>query len=89
MTTHTYHPDSLTHGLDAACPRCQEHALDPIGGLDRPHLTRLLIGATYSVLDRAAANRLREQLGRIRTFGEPLPIALLGLEHVVEEAMGR
>lgn len=87
MASHSYHPDSFTNGLDADCPRCQEHAADPIAGLDRPHLTRLLKGILLSDLDRVAADRLREQLRERRHRGEGTPITLMGLEHVVEEAI--
>lgn len=40
--THTIHPDSHTHGLADGCPRCDEHALNPLRTLDEANLRGLL-----------------------------------------------
>jgi len=40
-TIHTYHPDSLEHGLSDDCPRCSEHANDPLVSLDQAHVEAL------------------------------------------------
>jgi hypothetical protein len=41
MTTHSYHPDTHTHGLADDCPRCAEHAYHPIHSLDPENLAAL------------------------------------------------
>lgn len=41
MSSHTYHPDSHTHGLADDCPRCAEHAREPWVGLDLSMLAAL------------------------------------------------
>ena len=42
MTAHTYHDASLEVGLVDGCPRCEEHAADPLGGgLDDAHVRDL------------------------------------------------
>lgn len=41
MTQHTFHPDSHREGLADGCPRCAEHAADPLAGLDREMVERL------------------------------------------------
>jgi hypothetical protein len=41
MAQHTYHPDSHEHGLADDCPRCAEHAADPVAGLDTALLANL------------------------------------------------
>lgn len=45
MSVHTLHPDSHTHGLADACPRCAEHAADPFSSLDDENL-QMLVGRT-------------------------------------------
>ena len=42
MSVHTLHPDSHTHGLADGCPRCDEHAADPINTLDERNLRRII-----------------------------------------------
>jgi hypothetical protein len=42
MAIHTPHPDSHTHGLADDCPRCAEHAVDPVRGLDDENLLNLV-----------------------------------------------
>lgn len=42
MTIHTIHPDSHTHGLADDCPRCAEHAVDPVLTLDDGNLARIV-----------------------------------------------
>ena len=44
--THTPHPDSHKFGLADNCPRCSEHARDPLKSLDDENL-RKLIGRIY------------------------------------------
>jgi hypothetical protein len=41
MSTHTYHPDTLDVGLSDDCPRCSEHANDPLASLDPAHVDDL------------------------------------------------
>lgn len=38
MASHTFHPDTHTHGLADGCPRCDEHAERPEVGLDAENL---------------------------------------------------
>lgn len=42
MTTHTFHPDSHTHGLADDCPRCAEHAEHPTRSLDDANFAALV-----------------------------------------------
>lgn len=42
MTIHSPHPDSHVYGLADDCPRCEEHAIDPVSGLDSENLTRII-----------------------------------------------
>ena len=42
MTIHTIHEDSHTHGLADDCPRCAEHAEDPVSTLDGINLLRIV-----------------------------------------------
>lgn len=42
MTTHSVHPGSHEYGLADDCPRCDEHAHDPMRGLDAPNLAELV-----------------------------------------------
>lgn len=58
MTVHVYHPDVYDAGLDEFCPRCREHAENPLG-LDKQNRARLLRGEIHSRLDQVAAGRLR------------------------------
>lgn len=41
-TTHTVHEDISTHGLAGGCPRCWEHAENPVRDLD-PENLRVLV----------------------------------------------
>lgn len=43
MTMHTYHDDTHTHGLADDCPRCAEHAEDPVRSLDGENLRRIVL----------------------------------------------
>lgn len=63
MTTHTFHEDSHTHGLDPSCPRCREHAEHP-EEMDKKNIRRLLEGHTYTELDVYAADRLRRLMAQ-------------------------
>jgi hypothetical protein len=40
--THTPHADVHTHGLADDCPRCSEHAENPLASLDRQCIQDLL-----------------------------------------------
>ena len=40
--SHTFHPDSHTHGLADDCPRCEEHAQNPLVSLDADNLSSLM-----------------------------------------------
>jgi len=73
MTTHTYHPDVLIHGLQADCPRCQEHALHPEWLED--DLRLLILTYPKTSLDYEARERLR--LDTIVSDMEAQRIALL------------
>ncbi|HSE44886.1 MAG TPA: hypothetical protein VLA89_06115 [Gemmatimonadales bacterium] len=42
MSAHTYHPDSHENGLADDCPRCEEHAENPILSLDNENLHELV-----------------------------------------------
>lgn len=41
MTTHTPHEATLVVGLVDDCPRCREHAADPLRSLDQAHVQDL------------------------------------------------
>lgn len=41
MATHTFHPDTHVYGLADGCPRCDEHAQNPMVGLDSANLAAL------------------------------------------------
>lgn len=41
MTIHTPHESTLEVGLVDGCPRCGEHAADPLASLDSEHITDL------------------------------------------------
>ena len=41
MSTHSYHPDTHTHGLADDCPRCTEHAHHPERSLDAVNMRAL------------------------------------------------
>lgn len=40
MASHTAHDDTLEVGLVDGCPRCAEHAKNPLAGLDTEHLAK-------------------------------------------------
>jgi hypothetical protein len=42
MTIHTPHPDTHRFGLQDDCPRCAEHAVDPVLTLDDSNLARIV-----------------------------------------------
>lgn len=42
MTMHSPHPDTHTHGLADDCPRCAEHADNPVLSLDQSNLARIM-----------------------------------------------
>ena len=42
MSTHSLHPDILTHGLADSCERCAEHAERPLDGLDQKNIASLI-----------------------------------------------
>lgn len=73
-TTHTIHSDISVSGLADGCPRCEEHAKDPIRDLDLENLRFIVNLAANRDLRprsaaeaRAAANVLTamERFGRI------------------------
>ena len=74
MSTHTIHEDISTHGLAPGCPRCAEHAEDPVRDLDLENLRALVdmavnrdIRPRSSTEERAVANVLTamERFGAI------------------------
>ena len=42
MAIHSIHPDSQIHGLADGCPRCDEHAEEPLQGLDNESIGALV-----------------------------------------------
>ena len=61
MSTHTIHEDISSHGLADGCPRCAEHAEDPIRDLDRGNLRDLV---SLAVVDAITATlELRGRAG--------------------------
>lgn len=73
-TTHTIHEDISSHGLAPGCPRCAEHAENPVRDLDLENLRALVnlavnrdIRARSETEAIAAAKVLTamEQFGRI------------------------
>lgn len=80
MSTHTPHAPPLEVGLVDGCPRCREHALDPLSGLDKEHLAAfwkqmILVEmddehAYYrSENERRLGDRLYEHARFLRTLG--------------------
>ena len=74
MASHSLHPDSHAHGLADGCPRCDEHAKDPLAGLDNENIgvlaKRIALGWTpRSTNERKAM----ENLGLVRSQPDALP----------------
>jgi hypothetical protein len=72
-TIHTFHPDTLEAGLSDDCPRCSEHANDPLRSLDEPHLAdlwRRMLAAEYGdggmYRSHAEARACRQLVGHAR-----------------------
>lgn len=64
MTTHGFHEDVRTHGLDPFCARCREYAEHPEREMDEEMIRRLLEGYTYTALDVDAADRLKRLMAQ-------------------------
>jgi hypothetical protein len=69
MTIHNVHPDTHTHGLADDCPRCAEHAENPIRSLDHENLRRIMElavdqGGSATYLDQVAAANVLTTLER-------------------------
>lgn len=47
MTVHSVHPNTYECGLADDCPRCTEHAENPIASLDQPNLKRIMALALH------------------------------------------
>jgi tRNA G46 methylase TrmB len=54
---HRSHPDTHTHGLDDACPRCAEYAERPTD-LDAENMRRLWRGELHTATDMSVYNVL-------------------------------
>jgi len=54
MASHSLHPDSHTHGLADDCPRCDEHAEEPLQGLDHENIGALAYRLATGRLARSA-----------------------------------
>lgn len=85
-TTHTIHEDISSHGLADGCPRCEEHAEQPIRDLDRSNLCDLVSMAVDRSIrprsgteERAVATVLNamEQFGRIAEVAPEEALAYL------------
>ena len=68
---HTYHDNTLIHGLADGCPRCDEHAADPMRALDDPHIADLIQrcqdGLPYRTDNEALAmNEIKFHMERAR-----------------------
>lgn len=62
MTIHTIHGPITQYGLADDCPRCQEHAANPLEGLDASNIGRLFAGKDlFTDLDRIAALNIRNE----------------------------
>ena len=81
MTTHSYHPDTHTHGLCDDCPRCAEHAAHPLFGLDQQNFARIYGGGVYSRFDEIAREHIFDEVRRAREL-------LARVEETTGEATG-
>lgn len=85
MTIHTIHEDSHTHGLADDCPRCAEHAEDPVSTLDGENLRRIVLlavdedrfGNALTDTDLVAACKVLNLLERVGTISRYAPGELL------------
>ena len=85
MTIHTVHPDSHTHGLADDCPRCAEHAEDPVSTLDGDNLRRIVrlavdpdrFANALSETDLVAAAKVLNLLERVGHISRYAPAELL------------
>lgn len=85
MTIHSPHPDTHAHGLQDDCPRCQEHAEDPISSLDAGNLRRIVRLAcdrdrfehALTRTDLVAAARVLSQLERTGHLFRTAPVEVL------------
>lgn len=89
MTIHTPHPDTHEHGLQDGCPRCAEHAIDPVLTLDDSNLRRVALLAlnddrfaealTHTDLEAAAkVLSLLERVGHLSRIVPEELLAFLG-----------
>jgi len=75
MATHSVHPDTHTHGLADGCPRCDEHAEEPLQGLDNENLGVLIHRLATGRLARSAnegkamANLARAVQSSVAAYG--------------------
>ncbi len=81
MTAHAVHPDSHENGLADGCPRCAEHAENPLASLDARNLRELVRRAVEdeparSEAEALATARVREALERAGKIAEVAPVAL-------------
>ena len=53
MASHTYHPDTHTEGLADDCPRCDQHAVMPLEGLDEINITAIKLRVLDNLLPRS------------------------------------
>lgn len=58
MTTHSYHPDAHIYGLQDSCPRCMEHAKNPLKSLDVTMLAGLQNRIDQELAPRSSAEWL-------------------------------
>lgn len=78
-TTHTVHEDISSHGLAPGCPRCAEHAENPIRDLDTENL-RVLVNLAVnrdirprSVAEEVAAANVLTAMERFGRIAEAYP----------------
>lgn len=84
MTVHSPHQDSHVHGLADGCPRCDEHANNPIPSLDSANLARLIeiavaedrIALCSSVNDMVATAQILTVLERVGRLAREHPEAV-------------
>lgn len=71
MTVHIFHPDTHEHGLFDGCPRCEEHAQDPLLSLDTRNLVLLAERVRNGESARSENERLAmERIERAIARGE-------------------
>ncbi len=78
MSVHTLHPSIREHGLGDGCPRCAEHAEDPVAGLDDANLRDLIARTRRWMSDEDFPRSDTEQDAMRKIEGH------LRFQHVVE-----